>query len=173
MPTSSQSVDLTLDRRILEHPHALHLKRMRIAIWLYLDLLSRLAENAEAVEIDPAAVATDMGLPEGTIRSWLGHLRKAGYVEVMRRNGTLKVLLKKTPERTVPRPTPRFFTVARLKAALGEGGQDEALTAALNLYPDPVVKRALAGALAVPGEQIRKSRTALFLYLAKQYGQET
>lgn len=173
MPTNSTTIDLKLDRRILEHPNALHLKRMRIAIWLYLDLLSRVAQKADSVEINPAAVATDMGLKEGTIRSWLGHLRKAGYVDVMHRNGNLKVLLKRMPERLLTAPVSRFFTIGRLRAALGETGQDEALAAALSLYADPVLKRALAGALAVPGEQIRKSRTALFLYLAKQYAQET
>jgi DNA-binding transcriptional ArsR family regulator len=172
MPSNPQSATLTLDRRLIEHPHALHLKRMRIAIWLYLDLLSRLAKDADTLEIAPADIALDMGLAEGTIRSWLGHLRKAGYVDVMRRNGTLKVLVKRMPERVSAPPPVRFFTLARLKAALGDSGNDESLEAALNLYPDPVIKRALAGALAVPGEQIRKSRTSLFLYLTKRYAQE-
>lgn len=173
MLSNPQSATVTLDRRLIEHPQALHLKRMRIAIWLYLDLLSRLAKDADTVEITPADVASDMGLPEGTIRSWLGHLRKAGYVDVMRRNGTLKVLVKRMPERVLPPQPVRFFTLARLKAALGESGNDDSLQAVLNLYSDPVIKRALAGALAVPAEQIRKSRTSLFLYLTKRYAQES
>jgi hypothetical protein len=63
----------------------------------------------------------------------------------------------------------RFFTLAKLQRALGEPGNDEALQAALGLYPDAIVKRALAGTLAVPETQIRHSRTALFFYLLKQY----
>ncbi len=63
----------------------------------------------------------------------------------------------------------RFFTVAKLQRALGERGNDEAFEAALKLHPDPVVKRALAGTLAVPETQIRRSRTALFIYLLKRH----
>ena len=47
----------------------------------------------------------------------------------------------------------------------------EAFEAALKLYPDLVIRRALAGALAPPDERIHRSRTALFLYLLKRYGQ--
>ena len=41
MSTSHDPITLTLDRRILEHPRAYHLRRMRGALWLYLDLLAR------------------------------------------------------------------------------------------------------------------------------------
>lgn len=179
MPHTPSSITLTFDREIVNHPHARHIRRMRIAIWLYLDLLARVAANAESVDIVPADVAADMGLREGTIRSWLGHLRHAGYVEVTKLNGTLRVLIRRhqPSEPTSPIapavPKPRFFTVAKLQTALGEPGNTESLRAALNVYPDDVIKRALAGALAVPGEQIKKSRTALFLYLVKRHGQET
>ena len=79
-----------------------------------------------------------------------------------------------TPALTAAEPaTPtRFFTVAKLQRALGESGTAEALQAALGLYPDAVVKRALAGTLAVPETQIRRSRTALFLYLLQQHAYE-
>jgi hypothetical protein len=176
MPKATPSLALTLDRRIVEHPEARHIRRMRIAIWLYLYLLARHAKGADSVEIAPADVASDMGLPEGTIRSWLGHLRHAGYVEVTKLNGTLRILIRKHQASDPPAPAvpkQRFFTVAKLQAALGEPGNAESLQAALNLHPDAVIKRALAGALAVPGEQIKKSKTALFLYLVKKYGQET
>jgi len=108
-----------------------------------------------------------MGLPEGTIRSWLGHLRKAGYLDAVRLNGKVRVTMKRAeapelpPERTAA-PT-RIFTVPKLQRALGETGNEEALQAALSLYPDSVVKRALAGTLAVPETQIRRSRLALFI----------
>lgn len=176
MPNTPSSITLTFDCEIINHPQARHIRRMRIAIWLYLDLLARLAANAESVDIVPADVAADMGLREGTIRSWLGHLRHAGYVEVTNLNGTLRVLIRRhqsSEHATAATPKPRFFTVAKLQTALGEPGNTESLRAALNVYPDDVIKRSLAGALAVPGEQIKKSRTALFLYLVKRHGQET
>jgi hypothetical protein len=169
-------ITLTLDRRILEHPRAYHLRRMRAGIWLYLDLLARQPNGTETFEVEPAAIGLDMGLPEGTIRSWLGHLRKAGYLEAERIGARVQVTMRRA---AAPEPRPvisepaRFFTVPKLQRALGERGSDEALQAALQLYPDAVLKRALAGTLAVPENQIRRSRTALFIYLLKRYAKES
>ncbi len=171
---STQPITIQLDRRLLEHPRAYPLRRMRAGLWLYLDLLARLPAGAETLEVEPAAIGRDMGLPEGTIRSWLGHLRKAGYLDAVRSNGTTRVALKRVavPEPPAePAPT-RFFTVMKLERALGEKGNEEALQAALSLYPDAIVKRALAGALAVPDSQIRRSRTALFIYLLKRHAHQ-
>jgi hypothetical protein len=113
-----------------------------------------------------------MGPPDRTVRSWLGHLRKAGYLDAVRLNGSVRVTLGRVeiqePVAPPAQPT-RFFTVPKLQRALGEPGNDEALQAALSLYPDAVVKRALAGTLAVPETQIRRSRTALFIYLLKRH----
>src|SRR3989442_1282642 len=121
--SSPQPITLSLDRRILEHPRAYHLRRMRAGLWLYLDLLARLPAGAETFEVEPAAIGRDMGLPEGTIRSWLGHLRKAGYVDAVRLNGTVRVTMRvvevPTPivqNLTESRPT-RFFTVAKIQRA--------------------------------------------------------
>lgn len=175
--STPEPITITLDRRILEHPRAYHLRRMRAGVWLYLDLLARRPAGAETFEVEPAAIGREMGLPEGTVRSWLGHLRKAGYLEAVRLNGTTRISMKRAtaqPEPPSERPKPtRFFTVAKLQRSLGEPGNEEALQAALSLHGDDVVKRALAGTLAVPSERIRRSRTALFLYLLKQHAHET
>src|SRR5206468_12839450 len=99
--SSPQPITLQLDRRILEHPRAYHLRRMRAGLWLYLDLLARLPAGADTFEVEPAAVGRDMGLPEGTIRSWLGHLRKAGYLDAVRLNGKVRVAMRRA---AVPEP---------------------------------------------------------------------
>ena len=171
--SSLEPITLTLDRRLLEHPRAYHLRRMRQGLWLYLDLLARLKAGTGSIEVEPAAVGREMGLPEGTVRSWLGHLRKAGYVQVERLNGKIRVTVKKgfVPETLEP-VKPRFFTVAKLQRALGDHQSPETLEAVLKLYPDEDIRTALAGALAVPDERIRRSRTALFLYLLKQHAHE-
>jgi hypothetical protein len=174
--SSPQPITLTLDRRILEHPRAYHLRRMRAGLWLYLDLLARLPAGAETFEVEPAAIGREMGLPEGTIRSWLGHLRKASYLEAVRLNGKVRVTLKHVPEpmaaTSEPAAPTRFFTVRKLQDALGERGNDEALEAALEANLDAAIQRALAATLAVPETRIRRSRTALFLYLLKRHSHE-
>src|SRR5262245_43109510 len=115
--SSPRPITLSLDRRILEHPRAYHLRRMRAGIWLYLDLLARLPAGTDTFEVEPAAIGRDMGLPEGTVRSWLGHLRKASYVDAVRLNGKVRVMIKRAaapePSTDGPRP-PRFFTVGKL-----------------------------------------------------------
>ena len=173
--TLSTPITLQLDRRILEHPRAYHLRRMRAGIWLYLDLLARLPAGTETIEVEPAAIGRDMGLPEGTVRSWLGHLRRSGYLDAVRLNGVSRVTLRKVVHESPPPPTKpiRFFTVPKLQRALGDAGNAEMLQAALALHPDAVIKRALAGTLAVPSNQIRRSRTALFIYLLKRYTQDS
>ena len=171
--SNPQPITLQLDRRILEHPRAYHLRRMRAGLWLYLDLLARLPAGTDTFEVEPAAIGRDMGLPEGTVRSWLGHLRKSGYIEAVRLNGKSRVTIKRAsppePSAVATAQPTRFFTVSKIQRALGEPGNDEALQAALSLYPDAVIKRALAGTLAVPETQIRRSRTALFIYLLKRH----
>ncbi len=175
--SSPQPIALSLDRRILEHPRAYHLRRMRAGLWLYLDLLARLPAGAETFEVEPAAIGRDMGLPEGTVRSWLGHLRKSGYLEAVRLNGKVRVTMKRVevPDAAPPAtPTPtRFFTVAKIQRALGEISDEHSLQAVLNLHSDELIKRALAGTMAVPETQIRRSRTALFIYLLKRHAQST
>lgn len=173
-----EPITLTLDRQLLEHPQAFHLRRMRAGIWLYLDLLARLPAGAGNIEVEPAAIGRDMGLPEGTVRSWLGHLRKSGYLDAQRLNGHVHVTFYRLQAQTpAPEPKPeepkRLFDVSRLEQALGERGDSDALQAALNLYPDRIIQRALARTMAVPTERIRRSRTALFIYLLKRHAQDT
>jgi DNA-binding transcriptional ArsR family regulator len=171
---SPHTLSLTLDRRLLRHPRAYHLRRMRMGVWLYLDLLARLSSGAGSIEIEPAAVGEEMGLPEATVRSWLGHLKKAGYVEAMRLNGKIRVSVRKgfVPEAPAA-PKTRFFTVAKIERALGDKLNTAAFEAALKLHSDEVIRKALAGALAPPEDQIRRSRTALFLYLLRRHANET
>jgi hypothetical protein len=141
---------------------------MRMALWLYLVLIARLPHGQNVLEVNPAALALSMGLPEGTIRSWLGHLRKAHYIAVEGLNGSLRITIKhaaKESESPPKEPLRQLFTVPRLMRALGEKHDPDALAKALAQYPTDIIRQALARTLAVPDEKIRRSRTALFLYL--------
>lgn len=169
MPHAS-FLHLTFDRRLLWHPRAYHLRRMRQGLWLYLDLLARTERGAASIEIDPAVVAGEMGVEEGFVRSWLGHLRKAGYVDAERLNGVIRVAVRRdhVPEPVEP-PRQRFFTAAKLQRALGDDSNLETFETVLRDHPDTTIRKALAGTLAVPETQIRRSRTALFLFLLKRH----
>lgn len=166
---------ITIDRSLLEHPAALHIRRMRSALWLYLVLLARLPRESDVVEIKPREIAETTGLPEGTIRSWLGHLRKARYIDVERLNGSSRVTIHRADTKPKPKPLPplRPFTLTRLVRALGEKGNRETLETVLGQYSDDAIRQALAKALAVPTDKIRRSRTALFVYLLKRYAENT
>lgn len=175
----NDAITFTLDRRFLEHPTAHHVRKMRAAVWLYLVLLSRLPADADTIEVVPHDLARRMGLPEGTIRSWLGHLRRGRYIDTRRLNGGIEVRVKRRVQPTAVAASPpepeapdRFFTVAKLARSLGGSADDVALGAALDQHPDDAIRRALAGALAVPASEIRRSRTALFLYLLKRHAEE-
>ena len=174
MPSAS-SIHITLDRLLLRHPRAYHLRRMRMGLWLYLVLLARLPAGTETIEVEPAVVAGEMGVEEGFVRSWLGHLSKAGYVEAQRLNGKSRVTIRKgfIPESPAPPAATsspgRFFTAAKLQQVLGDHQDIEPFEAALRLHSDAILRRALSGALAVPESDVRRSRTALFFYLLNRY----
>jgi len=172
--TRPETITIAIDRRILEHPEAVHIHRMRAAIWLYLVLLSR-PRDGDSLEIVPAEIGKRMGLPEGTIRSWLGHLRKWRYLEARRTNGTVIVDLKRQEEVAKP-PTPArtesVFTPEGIARALGEPAEGTTFAGVIREHSDAVIRRALARALAVPSEKIRRSRTALFIYFLKHHDEK-
>lgn len=163
--TRRDAVTLTLDRTILEHPRAFHIRRLRSTIWLYLVLLSYLRTGEDTVEIEIDSIVHSMGLSEGTVRSWLGQLKKFRYIAVDRRNESVLIRFKRLQIAPRVAQAKRTFTVTSLGRALGEVGHEEVLTAALTRYPPDAIERALGRATDVPRSKIRRSRTALFLYL--------
>jgi hypothetical protein len=164
--TRRSTVTVSFDRTILEHPHALHLNRMRSAIWLYLVLVSRRSAGDDTIEIAPSALADLMGLAESTIRTWLGHLKKGRYIAILRREtGSMTLRLKHIqPDPDVLKKR-REPTVEVLERALGEMGYRQRLAEAIAAHPPPVIQYALDRATDVPRSKIRRSRTALFFYL--------
>ena len=176
--TNHDAITLTLDRGLIEHPQALHLKRMRTTIFLYLALLARLPAGADTIEVSVRTLSETLGLHEGTVRSWLEHLKRAGYIGLRRLNGSVLVrfpapAIRPRPQRGAPAQPPddeNYFSVARVQRTLGESADPDGLAAALSQHSAHTIQRALAGALAPAASEIRRSRTALFLYLLKRYG---
>lgn len=173
--TKPDLVTITIERRILEHPDAVHLNRIRSAIWLYLILLARVEGENRSLVVDPSQIARSMGLKEGTIRSWIGHLRKGRYLDTHRTNGALQIQLRRfqpVPAQPTSNSTGTHELAAkRIARVLGEETDLDALEEIAKRYPAPAIRKALAATLAVPSERIRRSRTALFLYLIKRHEQ--
>ncbi len=164
--TRRPTVTITFDRTIVEHPRALHIKRMKSAIWLYLALIARRASGDTVAEVELGAIAQSMGLSESTVRTWLGHLKKRRYIDVLaRRNGTVRLRLKHRQPDPEAIAKPRRLTVEGLERSLGESGYRERLATALSTHSPPAILYALDRATEVPRSKIRRSRTALFLYL--------
>lgn len=164
--TRRPTVTVTFDRTILEHRHALHIRRIKSAVWLYLALIARRTPGETVVQIEPPAIADSMGLSESTVRTWLGQLKKGRYVEILaRRNGLVQLRIKHLPPDPEQIARPRHLSVEGLEGSLGETGYREKLTAALSAHAPPAILYALDRATEVPRSKIRRSRTALFLYL--------
>lgn len=174
MPTTADRITLSLSRTLLFHSRAFHVRRMHSALWIYLAILALLPPKEDVIEFRVVDLATAMGLPEGTIRSWLGHLRKHRYLAVRSVDDRTRARVRRRIRVDSPKePEPeRLFTVPKLEKALGETGQRKLLTEVLASFSDPDLQRALAQALAVPSTEIRRSRTALFLYLLKRHAQD-
>lgn len=155
---------------------AKHYRRMRQAIWLYLYLLLAAPPGSGRRLLDPEAVARAMGLTEATVRSWLGHLRTAGYVTTERSGRQVWVQITKwIPRelRSVPSPAaPRAktpLTPEALARVLGEPPESPVLARIVRESDPQVLQAALERTLAVPDSQIRKSRLALLHYLLKHH----
>ncbi|MCL4704889.1 hypothetical protein KJ068_06995 [bacterium] len=65
---------------LIADPKAKHYQRMKQAVWLYLYFIAFSNLKTGKLTAQLSDIAHDMGLPEETLRSWLGHLRKWHYV---------------------------------------------------------------------------------------------
>ena len=173
--------DTALIRRgLVADPKAKHYRRMRQALWLYLFLLLAAQPRSGRRLLDPKAVAQAMGLKEATIRSWLGHLRRYGYLTSEREGRLVWIQLAKwrpnsrnrDSEPQSPDPGPAGvgspLEAIELARALGEPSDSKTIDDLLVTYSPDVLKAALNKVQKVPESQIRKSRLALFRYFLRQ-----
>jgi DNA-binding transcriptional ArsR family regulator len=172
-PTGLTSI--LMRRGLVVDSEARHYRAMRQSVWLYLYLLLAVNPTTGARLLSPALIAEQMGLNEDTIRSWLGRLRRAGYLSVERQGDYLRVEMKRwrTPARPVepeaidePQQKTRSGMSPELLAKrLGEEPGDPFWERAVMTWDDATIRRVLEEVERVPAERIRKSRAALFRYL--------
>lgn len=79
-------------------------QRMRQTIWLYLYLVLQLNPKTGRLVTEVSTISQDMGIREETIRSWLGHLKKQGYVSAKRQGDYW--LIRVTGLRPIPENPP-------------------------------------------------------------------
>ena len=168
-------------RGLAADPEAKHYRCMKQAIWLYLYLLLAVNRATGQRLILPAVIAREMGLSEETVRSWLGHLRKSGYITLRSDGKLMRVRITKwSPDVGQPRDN-REDSGARprrpdgqldpkeLAQLLGGEPDDPFWIEAVTATKPQVLRQVLAEVTRVPGQRIRKSRVALFRYLLKKH----
>ena len=160
-----------------------HYTRLRQGYWLYLYLLLKAHPDSGKLVMAPEKAASETGVKVETVRSWLGHLRKQGYLHA-RRQGQVYVLTLSNwsvgRNHSFPELIPdedyengyHELTPEELTKRLGNGDGLSFYRSLCDRYPQDILCRALSEVEAIPAERIKKSRGALFTYLVKKYAQE-
>jgi hypothetical protein len=177
---------------------AKHYLRIKQAVWLYIYLIAFVNAKTGKLVGHLSDIADDTGIREETLRSWLGHLRKWNYVTVEKQDNGLLIKVCKwkniAPELESSKPP-------QTKSNTNKGRKDSSKSDSMEetspsklalyisdilkapqsqgyfenlcrLYPHGVIFRSLNQARAIPAEKIKKSRSALFVYLLKKHAQQ-
>lgn len=153
-------------------------QRMRQTIWLYLYLVLQLNARTSRLVTKVSTISQDMGIKQETIRSWLGHLKKQGYVSVKGQGDYLMIAvtgLKPTAESPKVLRPDQVVNVEqqRLAQRIAKEFKDEDNLGyyedLCERFPEHLINRAFSEVRKVPQAKIKKSRGALFTYLVKKY----
>ena len=163
-------------------PEGCHYRRLRNILWLYVYLLLVCSPRTGKLRTSFEVMGRDMGLKPETIASWLGHLRKMGYVGV-KKDGAYRLIgisgwREQSAEDTHRRMDDAEPGPKKIASALGSYiatilKDEENIDFYQNLaleYPRDVIRRALADVEKVPDSRIKRSKGALFTYLVRKYG---
>jgi hypothetical protein len=179
-------------------PQAKHYRLMKQAVWLYLYLIGFSNIKTGKLTARLSDIAKDMGIREETLRSWLGHLRKGNYIAVEKQGDQLlfkitkwknissKLEIDKWLQTNIqkskgrrsandddPKPEQKVSNTSKLARQIAKDlDSHEGLAYFEKLcsnYPQKIILQSLKEAKAIPAEKIKKSRSALFVYLVKKY----
>gem|GEM_PF-2243160 len=186
---------------LIADPQAKHYNRMKGSVWLYLYLIAFSNLRSGKLIARLSNIAADMGLPEETLRSWLGHLRKWHYVDVEKQGDALlfkimkwqnisseletkalvetsktqpakKSKISQPVAQELPLPNNSAQLANYIANLLNEPTYQTAFETLCRLYPQNIIQKALLETREIPSEKIKKSRGALFIYLVKKYAQQ-
>ena len=185
-------------RDLITDPQARHYHRMKNAVWLYLFFITSVGPKTGRISTEPGQIAEEMGLPIEIIQTWLGCLRKHGYIRVTKNKGqtvfqvnqwrkakfifdnsnSLSFMNEKPKENSHTREakkSPQNTLFHNRAVQIAEELEDEdnipAFEKIVQKYPENLITKALTQVKSLPDEKVR-SRGALFTYLLKKYAQE-
>jgi DNA-binding transcriptional ArsR family regulator len=164
-------------RGLVADPDGRHYFRMKNAIWLYLYLALSVNPHTGKLLSKLDFISSQMGISKETLQTWLGHLKKWGYVSTQRQGES--ILFKLSRWREPNKPTPKQETKSEensLASEIAETFEDKENIGYYQWicenYPENSVKRAFLEVKKMPNNKIKKSRGALFTYLVKKYSQK-
>lgn len=140
-------------------------------IRLYLTLLS-LAESQPRLETSIQALASRLALTTPLVRRSLFRLVAFGIVRSTSPDADAdRKVIELLPDRprTLQRTDGRGDSPAKIAEALEDQDNLSTYEHLCETVPKDIIRRALDETLAVPAEQIRKSRAALFIHLVRKY----
>lgn len=160
-------------RGLVADPDAKHYFRMKNAIWLYLYLALSVNPRTGKLLSKLDFISSQMGIAKETLQTWLGHLKRWGYVSVEKQGESLLFKLSRWREPTEPNPKQEIETKENpLASEIARTFQDEENQGyyawVCENYPENLVKRAFEQVKMMPNDKIKKSRGALFTYLVKK-----
>ena len=185
-------------RDLITDPQAKHYHSMKNAVWLYLFFLTSVGPKTGRISTEPNQIAEEMGLPIETIQTWLGCLKKHGYIRVIKNRGqtvfqvnqwrkvkfvfdnsnspsaTSEQSQENSHTREVkksPQNTLFHNRAVQIAEELGDENNIPAFEKIVQKYPENLIIKALTQVKSLPDEKVR-SRGALFTYLLKKYAQE-
>jgi|GEM_PF-4493708 len=160
-------------------------------IRIYLELLSQTDSVETSHSVRPLGLAKELGVGLKTINRALRRLERLGLISrwPSRNNYTVcRIQIRypgKEKEQTagstaIPRnghfeaPLPdiqarRDLLVQDIGRTLGDFGNLSFYRALCRIYTEPAIRQALSEVRQTPDSQIKKSKTALFLYLLKKH----
>lgn len=185
-------------RDLIADPQAKHHHRMKNAVWLYLFFLTSVGPKTGRISTDPSKISEEMGLPIEAIQTWLGCLKKHGYIRVIKNRGQtvfqvnqwrkVKFVFDNSnsqsttseqsmenshnhEEKKPPQNTLFHNRAVQIAKELKDEDSIPAFEKIVQKYPENLITKALIQVKSLPDEKVR-SRGALFTYLLKKYAQE-
>ncbi|MCK4351823.1 hypothetical protein KAW65_00255 [candidate division WOR-3 bacterium] len=162
-------------RGLVADKDAKHYYRVKNAIWLYLYLV--LSANSKTGKLLSRLdfIASQMGICKDTLQTWLGHLKKWGYVTTQKQGESIVFKLSRWKESYQPKVEAKAKEELLAERIAKTFKDEENLSYYETLcerYSEDLINLAFREVKKIPSSKIRKSRGALFTYLVKKYAKK-